>query len=365
MTKYVNSRLIKHIPEYIKDKDWYRGKVIGKAGKFNLGDISHKQETIQLDKIYALGATIKKSDKRAFPSSVITDMASISRKLKWFDGIIEWTDLEHEDYIAGKDTAIEDTRVKVDNVDYQYDKDLESWFVGYGTTFTSDPDYDPLWVPWMKAASTSGSTADAPGDMNDKVTNIAGTTGTTATILDMTTVLTSTSTNMTMDFAHFTFQPVIDAFSDFEDANTGRRMVDSVAADNINVLDYQCHVKPSLARALKAAKLYDGEKIIGKTVAQDMNDMGIEIVPNREFSAALEEDGTCQFGFTASFSDNFKRGVANKMKWDPDLEVPGRNSKWLKKMTSRLVPYTQPYFDGTNWYKAFFHGTFVYKNDAA
>jgi hypothetical protein len=364
MTKYTNSRNIAHIDQFLKDKDWYAGQVISKAGSFPMPGLSNKQNTVQLDKLFALGTSIKKSDHREFPAGVITSMQSMTRKCKWFDGLIDWTDEEHEDYLAGDVEAVEDTRRKVDNVDYQYDKDLEKWLVGYGTTFTTDPDYDELWVPWMAAASTSGSSADAPADMNNKVTNIAGTTGTTATILDMTTVLTSTTTNMTIDFAKNTFQPIIDAFSDYEDVNNGRKMVE-VGPDSEALAPFQCHVAPKLARAFKYSKVYDGEKVLGKSVAQDMADMGISIVPDRQFTAALTEDGTCQFGFTANFAHNFQYGVINPMTWHADTEIPGINSKWVKKMTSRIVPFTYPYYDGTYWNKAFFHGYFAYKNDAA
>lgn len=364
MTKYVNSPNIKRLDQFLKDKNWYAGQVISKAGSFPMPVLSNKQNTVQLDKLFALGTSIKKSDHKEFPQGVITDMQSMTRKCKWFNGLIDWTSGEYEDYKNGDPYEVENTAKKIDNVDYIYDKDLETWFSGYGTTFTTDPDYDELWVPWLAAATTSGSTADAPGDMNDKVTNIAGTTGTTATILGMATVLTSTSTNMTIDFAKHTFQPIIDAFSDFADSNTGRKMVET-GPDSESLGSFECHVAPSLARALKYTKLYDGEKIIGKTVAQDMADMGITIIPNRSFSASLAEDGTCQFGFTADFNQNFQIGVVNQMNWGPDKEIPQINSKWVKLMTSRLVPFTYPYFDGSNWYKAFFHGSFTYKNDAA
>ena len=370
MTDYVNNRFVNHITSWITDKDWYRGQVVKLAGKFPMGKMPNNQDFVQLDKLYALAAKIKKSDKRDFPAAGITEMKSMLRKLKWFNGLVDWTQEEHEDYLAGNSYEVEKTKAKIDAVDYTYDKDLESWFVGYGTTFTTDPDYDPRWVPWMKLQSTATETVSNPADMNSKVTNMAGTTGTTATELHMTTKLTSTTTNQTIDFAQKTFGPWIDAFTDFEDSNTGRHMAEPrLPGENPQANSaFQVHVAPKLANKFFQIKVYDGEKYLNRTIADDMHAMGIQIVPNRQFTAAFVEDaggseGKCQFGFTSDFSDNFQIGVANPMNWEADYEIPGINPQWIKKMTSRLVPYTHPYRDGTNWHKAFGAGAFYYKDD--
>lgn len=368
MTDYINNQFIAQAADYIRDLDWYKGSVLSRAGKMPSPIVANNQHYVQFDKLYALGANIKKSDDRAYPASVETEMASLLRKVKWFTGLVDWTELEHEDYLAGNAYEVENFKQKIDNVNYQRDQDLEKWFVGYNTTFTSDMDYDERWIPWMKLQSTASETPSNPGDMNDKVTNIAGTTGTTAVELDMTTVLTSTSTNMTMDFVNKTFGPIMRAFNIFADTNTGRRMVewqDQFAGKAV----YQCHIHPAVIPELHRAKIYDGEKILATTVAQDMAASGIEIVPNRQFTYALAEEagggqGKIQFGFTSNFDRNFKIAVANPMKWEADLEIPGVNTKWVKKYNERLLPFTMPYYDGTNWYKAFFAGYFTYMNDA-
>ena len=371
MTDYTNNRFLKQIDQWIIDRDWYKGQVIKKAGKFPLGTIPNNQEYIQLDKLYALGATIKKSDMKEFPAQGITEMKSMLRKLKWFNGLIAWTEEEYEDYVAGNSYEVQRTKVKLDAVDFTHDKDMESWFVGYGTTFTTDVDYDEQWIPWMKLQSTASETMSNPGDMNDKVTNIAGTTGTTATELDMTTKLTSTTTNQTIDFALKTFGPWIDAFSDFEDSNTGRHMAEP-RADGENPVSsstFQVHVAPKLARKFYQIKVFDGEKYLNRTIADDMHDMNIEIIPNRQFTALFVEEagageGKCQFGFTSDFSDNFQIGIGDPMKWEADKRIPGIKDKWIKRMTSRYVPYTHPYWDGSSWYKAFGAGYFDYMDDA-
>jgi len=134
------------------------------------------------------------------------------------------------------------------------------------------------------------------------------------------------------------------------------------------VQPFQVHVKPALACKFHRIKVFDGEKYTTKTIAQDMADLGIAIVPNRQFSAVFAEEagggeGTCQFGFTADFNNNFKIGIAKKMAWEADKRIIGVKDKWIKRMTSRYVPYTHPFLDGTKWYKAFGHGYFQYMND--
>lgn len=365
MTSYTNSRYIEHVKEYLKDAPWFKGKVLANAGRLPMGQVSRKVKYIQFDKLYALGASIKKADEKEYPASVITDMQSLLRKLKWFNGLIDWTEADYEDLQNGDLDAIEDTAAKIDNVAYQYDYDVETWFVGYGVTFTADPDYDNMWIPWFAAASTSGSTASAPADMQPKVTNIAGTTGTTATVLDMATVLDSTATGMSVDFVTKTFQPIIDGFTQFVDSNTGRRMVDT--QDSIRpAANFTVLMAPELIRRLENLHPYDGEKIVMTiTIKQQMEAIGINLVPCRLFTASMVEDGVCYFGFVADFARNFKIGEANPMVWEADKEIPDINSKWVKLMNSRLVPFSMPYTDGTNWFKAFFHGSFTYRNDAA
>ena len=372
MTDYTNNRFLKQMAGFIKDKDWYAGQVISLAGKFPLGVIPNSQKYIQLDALYSLGATIKKSDEKEFPPEGITEMKSMLRKLKWFNGLIAWTEEQYEDYAAGTEYEQYRTKRKIDAVDFTHDKDAEIWFVGYGTTFTTDPDYDERWIPWMKVRAETGSSISDPADMQSKVTNMAGTTGTTGVELDMTTKLTSTTTNQTIDFARKTFAPFIRAFSIFKDANTGRRMVAPPkrgAQNPASPASYQVHVAPELAEELFQVKVFDGEKYLDRTIAEDMAKMRIEIVPNRQYSAALAEEagggeGKCQFGFTADFGDNFKMGIAKTMAWEADKRIPGVKDKWIKRMTSRYVPYTHPYWSGTYWHKAYGYGYFQYMNDA-
>ena len=371
MTDYTNNRFIKDMDKWIEDKDWYHGEVIKRAGSFPLGPTANNTKYIQLDKLYSLGATIKTSDEKEFPPDGITAMKSMLRKLKWKNGLLGWTEEQYEDYIAGNSYEQQRTKVKLDAVDFTYDADMEKWFVGYGTTFTTADDYDPRWIPWMKlkAATAGTGTMSDPGDMNDLVTNTAGTTGTTAVELNMVTKLTSLTTNQTIDWARKTFGPFIRAFSLFKDTNTGRRMVHPKSGSNPqSPARYQVHVAPELAEELFQIKVYDGEKYTNETIAQSMASMHIEIVPNRQFDANLAEDaaggeGKCQFGFTSDFADNFKIGFANPMNWEADKKIVGVKDKWIKRMTSRVVPYTHPYYSGAKWYKAFGAGYFFYMDD--
>lgn len=370
MTDYTNNRFINHIKTFIKDKDWYAGQVIAKAGRFPLGKIPNNQEYIQLDKLYSLGATIKKSDKKDFPQAGITEMKSMLRKLKWFNSLVEWTEEQYEDYTGGEDYAVERTKVKIDAVDFAMDEDMEIWFVGYGTSFLTDPDYDERWIPWMQSKAVATSSLTDPADMQTLVTNTAGTTGTTDTILPMATILTSIAVNQTIDFARKTFGPAKRAMSLFKDSNTGRRMAEPHNKDAKKVANatYQVHMAPEACEELENIKVYDGEKYLDRSIADDCRAMGIELVSNRQFDADLIEHvagttGYIQFGMTCDFNSNFQIGIAQKIIWEADKRIPGIKDKWIKRVTSRYVPYTHPYWNGTYWFKAFFHGSFAYMDD--
>jgi len=365
MTTYTQSSRLKIVEGFLKDAPWFKGQVIGKSGTFGAPRLYNRDKHIQLDKIIATAANIKKGLEKEFPSVPKSELKNFLRTAVWFNGLLELTESQHDDLLAGEPQTVEEIRGQIDSVNYKYDQDLEDWFVGYSTTFTSDPDYTKFWMPWFTAQATSGSSINKPADMNGKVTNIAGDTGTSGTIMDMTTVLTSTTTNQTIDFVGKTFRPIIRAFTEFKDANNGRRMVDTRNQYGTTAR-FTLLVDPPVIDELDGTHPYDGSQIDYKqSIGEMIRKLNIEIVPCEDFTSSFAEDGTIQFGFVADFPRNFKKGIVNKMKWDAWKEIPDVNSKWVKKMTSRLVPFTMPYYDGTNFYKAFFHGSFVYKNDAA
>ena len=366
MTNYTNTQLMARLARYIKSAPWWKGKVVGLSGNFPAPKMSNKQSHVQLDQIIANVASIKKGLKKEFPNTSEVQMKSMIRTAHWFNGLLEQDEEQHEDYLAGEQYEVDSIERKVDAVAYKYDQDLEDWFVGYATTFADDPDNTEWWKPWFNTQATSGSSINDPKDMNDQVTTIGAATGVSGTILPMETVLTSTSTNQTIEFVKHTFQPIIDGFSDFKDVNNGRRMLDTPDSV-VGEAEFTFLADPTLIRRLRATKQYDGEKVIlaGPSVAEVMmNEFAIRTVPCEDFSASLTEDGVCQFGLVANFKRNFQKSVPSKMKWEAWKEIPDVNSKWLKKMSSRLMPFTMPYWNGTSYYKGFFHGSFVYKNDA-
>ena len=92
MTTYVNNARLKVIPQYLKDQPWYKGQVIGKSGSFPLPSMHNKDMHVQLDKIIARAAKIKKGLHKEFPNTSKTDLKSMTRTLHWFNGLIDWTE---------------------------------------------------------------------------------------------------------------------------------------------------------------------------------------------------------------------------------------------------------------------------------
>lgn len=351
--------------QFIQDAPWLEGAVIAASGNFAAPRISNHDKHIQLDKIIASAANIKKGIEREFPAAPKTQLYNFVRTAHWFNSLLELTDSEYEDLNAGDRIIVEEVRKKIDAINWKYDQDLEDWLVGYSTTFTSDPDYSEFWKPWFAAQATSGSSINDPADMNGKVTNNAGTTGTSGTILSMGTVMTSTSTNQTMDFVNQTFEPIIRAFNSFKDSENGRRMVE-YDPRNPGKARFTLLVDPAVIDAFRSTHPYDGSQLVLSTnILKQIEELNINVLPCEDFTASFTEDGEIQFGFVADFDRNFKKGIVNQMTWNAWKEIPDTNSKWIRTMTSRYVPFTMPYYDGSNFYKAFFHGKFVYKNDAA
>jgi hypothetical protein len=356
-TTYVKNPFLLTDQQYLNDRPWFREPVLNIFGSEPMVN-GNKQEK-------PLGAKTKVSDDLEYPDGVETEPLVLVRKLKRFNDILGLDELDYNAFIAGNRYITESMRRKIDNVEFAHQQELVKWSIGYSTTWTGEPDYDSEWVPFLDAKAASTVPGD-PGDMNGQVTNIAGTTGTTGTILSMGTTLTSTTTNQTIDFVKHTFLPIIQGFTSFVDSNSGRRMVQTTNQVSANSIFY-CLMDPSAINAIMWEKLYDGEKVIlaGPTVLDEMNKRNIFLVPTSEFTASLAEDGTVQFGFVADPKTNFIWKIAVPRTWKEWEKIPGRNVEWLRKATSRLTCLTIPYSDGTDWHKAFFHGTFVYKNDAA
>lgn len=365
MTTYTNNSRMGVVDEYIKTMPWWKGEIVGKAGKFPLPHYPDEVKHIQFSAVLAQAAKIKKGLEKEFPAASEADLKQMMRTLHYFTGLISATDSQYNDIGMGDKLAVEKLNQKVDALEYQFDQDLENWGVGYGTTFTTDPDYSAFWVPWFHARAGSASSISDPADMNNKVTNIANTTGTEGTILDMTTVLTSTATGATVDFVKHTFGPIMRAFSALVDTNNGRRMVGTTNnyTNNSRFTFLGC---AALLEELELCHPYDGEKFITDvSIADLMRAKKIDLLPCENFTASLVEDGTCQFGLIADFQRNFQVGISDPVIFEAWKELPDVNSKWIRKMWNRWTAISMPYFDGTYFRKAFFHGSFVYRNDTA
>lgn len=361
MTSYLNNNKIQMQQDILRPVDWLKGQVIGKAGRFAYTkDFPSKGGVIQLNDIYALAAKIKVSDDGTFPNGVNVKDVSILRSPKWFNGLISYDHRDYQDLEAGRVDFANSYRKKVSAVEYAHDQELEDWFVGYSATWAADPHVDNNWIPWFNAVPAASSSSTNPADMNHLVTTTGGTTGTEGTILDMGTVLYSGSTNATVNFVLKTFQPIISAFDKFKDANTGLRMVDSGAR-------YTFMASQELIGWLKKIHPYDGSQYNQNvTIADQMSAANIDMIINEEFTSSIQEDGTCQFGLVADFEKNFQIGVLKAMSPGPWKDSGGVLPQHEQGFESRYIPYTQPYWDGSAyWRKAFFHGSFTFMNDAA
>lgn len=349
---------------YINAAPWWKGKVIGKAGIFPMPSYPNAVKHIQFETVLAAAAKIKKGLEKEFPAASDADLKTMMRSLHYFTGILAANDGEYSDILKNDPLVMEKIKERIDSLNYAMDQDMENWAVGYAATWTSDVDYSAFWIPWFDAVAGASSTISNPADMNNKVTNVGGTTGTEGTILPMGTVLTSTTTNQTIDFVNQTFGPIIRGFSAFVDTNNGRRMVDS-ADSYTTTARFTFLGAAALLDELENTHPYDGEKIIlDKSIADMMRAKRIELVPCEEFTSSLTEDGTCQFGFVADFQRNFKIGISDPVTFEAWKELPAVNSQWVRKMWNRWTCISMPYFDGTYWRKAFFHGSFTYKNDS-
>jgi len=364
MTTYTGNSRQPIVDGYLERAPWWEGQVIGKSGNFPMPSYPNSVKHIEFETVLGLAANIKKGLEKEFPASSSAELKKLLRSLHYFTGIISATDAQYEDLQKNDPLIAQKIKEQIDSLNYKFDQDSEDWAVGYSTTWANDPDYSEFWIPWFDAVAGASSSISNPGDMNIKVTTVGGTTGTEGTILPMETVLTSSTTNQTIDFVNQTFGPIIRAFSALTDTRNGRRMVDS-ANKYQTTARFTFLGAAALLDELENTHPYDGEKVhFDKSIADQMRAKRIELVPCEEFTSSLAEDGTCQFGFVADFPRNFKKGISDPVTFEAWKELPAINSKWVRKMWTRWTTISMPYFDGTYYRKAFFHGSFTYKNDA-
>jgi len=369
-TKYLNNPHLKMVDTYIEDAPWWAGQVISKAGRFEHKLEFEADSRVQLTKLIANAAKIRKGIKLAFPDSAHSEMNSLYRTAHWFTGLAEIEGEQYRDMKKGDTRQIQRVTAEIDAINYAFDQDLEDWFVGHGVTFTSDVNYSPEWFPWFGLKATSTDIGD-PQDMMIKVTTIAGNVGVSGTALYTDTILTSIDgTGSTVNFTNQTFGPIIRAFAAFKDSQNGRRMVNS-ANKYSTTARFTMLCAPELIDAMEHIYEYDGEKILyqGPTVAERIRALNIEIVPCESYTAGLVEDaagleGACYFNLIADFNRNFLLGMVTSMEWSewyPTDTTP--HPDYAKEMKTRLIPLTVPYFDGTNYFKATFTGYFYYMDD--
>ena len=361
MTTYLQNPHLQRLDEYLKDQTWFKDMVVESTGIFNMPLKYMRDKYVQLDKIIAQAANIRKSVDLEYPDTAKSQLKSFTRLAVWFTAKMGLSHDQYQDYLAGDPRIKTEIDGQVDSINFNFNKDRREWFVD-GPTSGTDPNYISDWIPWWKLVATGSSNIGNPADMNGK----AG--GTAGAILDLTStaVLWSSSTNASINFHQALLSEAMTAFEDFEDSSNGRRMV-NMNANEEGINNYTLFVDLPVIRKFKDTNIYNGEFWDNsRNVYQSIADMGVEIKPDPTLSSSFAEDGEIQFRLVAEIERNFKRGIVNKPKWtgweptDNSL-TPGVH----RGFSVRYVPFTMPYYDGTNYFKAMVKGKFTYKNDAA
>jgi hypothetical protein len=364
MTTYLNNPYLKRVEKYLKDQPWFKDKIFDSTGTFPFPQKYMRDKYCQLDKLIAQAANIRTGVDLEFPDVSKSTLASLTRLAFWKTAKIDLTYEQRQDLEAGDPMIKTSLDGQIDSVNFNFNKDRRTWFVS-GPTSGTDVNYSSEWIPWyaLKAVTSTGDLGISdPADMNGK----AG--GTAGTLLDLTAaVLWSSTTNQSVDFVEALLGKIEEGFEAFEDTRNGRRMValnqDGSVADNA----YQYHFHPVIINRMKKVHPYDGEKVDFSKTIYDQIAAGGEVLADPDLTYSTAEDGECYFRVVANPKRNFGKGIINKPTWTKWVETnPGSLTSGAQKgFKVRYVPFTMPYFDGTNYFKAEVYGKFTFKNDAA
>lgn len=363
MTTYLTNPYLKRYDKYLKDQPWFKDQIFDRTGTFPFPQKYMRDKYCQLDKLIAQAANIRTGVDLEFPDVAKSTLKSLTRLAFWKTAKLDLTHEQRKDLEAGDPMIKNELDGQIDSVNFAFNEDRRDWFVD-GPVSGTDVNYSSEWIPWyaLKAVTSTGDLGFSdPADMNGK----AG--GTAGDLLDLTSVvLWSSTTKQTIDFVNALTRAIKAAFNAFKDSSNGRRMCrlnpDGSLADN----QFDLYLDPVMCEALKDIHPYDGEKLdLTKNIYTMFNEAGFQIFPLPGLSYSQAEDGEVYFIIVAQPERNFGKGIPNAPTWSKWTEVnPGLTPGAQKGFSVRYVPFTMPYFDGTNYFKAEVKGKFTYKNDA-
>lgn len=352
MTDYTNSNYLENRKEeYLKLSPAAIDPILSKFGTFDVTGIDDLTNTVQLN--YILGsAGIKVSDTEEYPESGQVDPFKGEVKVKWFNGLIELTDLEYKNmshpFIQAKYTQL------LQSMRPRMARRIREWCLNYTNVIkATDPDYDPEWYGFLNNPATG--TASNPQFING------------STILDQTAqVLTGAPGNVSIDFIDNTFGAQDVLFLALEDSDTKEMMLDYTDINDLNT-PYLILMNHVLAKKFKTLHPTDGtDYMMGTTYKEQTDAAGYSIAASKEVDATIDqtEDGTNEYIMLANPQKNFLLGTVKPMTPQPwEHRWVKRKKIWMQKWNTRYVTVARPYKIGGVYYGAKAHGQFTYKND--
>lgn len=370
---YYNNKALAQQQGYLVANPAYSDPTLSEFGSLSV-DLAPSQNTVQWDMIIGQGAKVKKADGLAFPESGAVKSEPFTNKSKYFNSILILPELDYKAFLAGDETAVAKVASMQSDIMFQMAEDMIAWFTGYGTTWTSDPDYDIDWKPWLTiAAADTDGTMEVPIPFTELVVPDTGSATTPNLAIAMGTVLTGTA--QTVDFANITFGPFIDAALRVKDVKNGRRLCKSQSKTDLSGDTFIVFMNPRTITRLKrqhprvqstTGVIYD----MSTTIYAEIEGLGFKIKPLSSLAFSNAEDGVCTFIVVVNPKDNFKIGIAEGLTVEGfEIESKNGNKQAVQRYHQRGVPFTQPYVmevtAGTvNYFKACAFGSFVFVNNA-
>lgn len=366
---FYNQKMLAVQQGYLKLNPAYTDPILKDFGTMPV-QIDKKNNYVQWDGVFGLGARVKKADGLVFPEQGDVKFDRMLRKAKWFNSIIKLDELTYKAFSQGSEEAVAKVQELMQDIEWKFAQDPILWFFGYGNNFLTDPDVDPDWKPWFKAPAADGNgTMEDPIPFNELVVPDGGAAGTPETALAF--AVNMSGTNQTVNFAQKLLGPIVEGALKMKDANTGKQLLKSQSSSDPTSDVFRIYLHPLVIARLKRTACIDSDKRqLNKSLLQDIEQMGFVVMPYKDLTYSYAEDGVIQFIVVVNPKDNFMIGIPDGMTVEGFYEESqGGQKSYIQRYYERLCPGVRPYrmeiTAGTEQYfAAWMHGTFVYMDDA-
>ena len=135
---FYNQKMLAVQQGYLKLNPAYTDPILKDFGTMPV-QIDKKNNYVQWDGVFGLGARVKKADGLVFPEQGDVKFDRMLQKAKWFNSIIKLDELTYKAFSQGSEEAVAKVQELMQDIEWKFAQDPILWFFGYGSSLATDP----------------------------------------------------------------------------------------------------------------------------------------------------------------------------------------------------------------------------------